>query len=112
VHIPNLIRIHETRIAHHVASVGKVNGQHSTASKFDVRCAMMMNMVVLGGFKITSKKERFDPLEEIGVRCKNVFKFAVCRAGFPHQDLAVFLDDLSFDLAGMGVHQNVQWNVP
>ena len=37
VNIADLIRIHEARIAHHVAAVGQIDSQHRAAAKLDVR---------------------------------------------------------------------------
>src|SRR5258705_3014173 len=51
VNIANLIRVHEAGIAHHVAAIGEVDSQNSAATKLDVRCAVMMDVGIFGGFK-------------------------------------------------------------
>ena len=61
MHITNLVRVHEARIAHHVAAVGEVDGQNGTASELDITRAVMMNVRILGRLKIAAVKQRFDP---------------------------------------------------
>ena len=48
VNVADLVRIHEARIAHHVAAIGQVDRQHRAAAKLDIRCAVMMNVRIFG----------------------------------------------------------------
>src|SRR5256885_11511686 len=69
---------------------------------------MMMDRGIFRHAKVTTEKERFDPLEEGRVSCHHIYKFAVLRAGLAHNYLAVFLHDLRLDLARMFIHQGFQ----
>jgi hypothetical protein len=57
VNITNLVRIHEARIAHHVAAVGQVDSQNSAASKLDIRSSVMMNVFVFSSAEVATKEE-------------------------------------------------------
>ena len=67
-----------------------------------------MNVLVFGGFKVTTEKERFDAFEKRRIGRHHVDKLAVLRAGLSHHDLAVLFDDLCFDFARMLVHQSLE----
>jgi hypothetical protein len=105
VNIANLIRIHEAGIAHHVTAVGQVDSQNCAATKLDVGRAMMVDVGILGSFKVTTKEERFDALEKRRVSCHHVNKLTVLRASLAHDYLSVFFHNLGFDFARMFIHQ-------
>ena len=111
MNVADLIRIHEARIAHHVAAVCQIDRQNRAAAEFDIARAVMMNVLVLGGLEIAAEKERLDPLQKLRVSREHVHKLAVRRARLSHDYLAVLLDDLGLDLARMSVHQDVQRDV-
>src|ERR1044072_6769984 len=54
--VANLVRIHEARIAHHVATIRQVNGQHRAAAKLDIRSSVTMNVLIFSGAKVTTKE--------------------------------------------------------
>src|ERR1043165_2176273 len=62
VNIADLIRIHEARVAHHVAAIRQVNREHCAATELDVGRAVTMNVGVFGCAKISPEEERFDAL--------------------------------------------------
>src|SRR6185503_11044723 len=57
VDITNLVRIHEARVAHHVATVRQINCQHRPASKLYVRSSVTMNCGIFCCAEITAKEE-------------------------------------------------------
>ena len=67
-----------------------------------------MYVLVFGGAKVTTKEERLDALEKRRVSRHHIFELPVLRTILAHHNLAVVFDDLSFDLAGMLVHQCVE----
>ena len=67
-----------------------------------------MNVFVFGGAKVTAKEERLDAPQKLRISRHHIFELPVLRTIFAHHDLAVVFDDLSFDLAGMLVHQCVE----
>ena len=42
VNIADLVRVHEARIAHHVAAISQVHRQHGATAKLDIRSSVMM----------------------------------------------------------------------
>ena len=58
------------------------------------------------GANVAAGEDFFEVLEERGVHGHHVFEVAVDGAVLHHQDLAVALDDLRLDLAGLLVHQD------
>ena len=110
MNVTDLIRIHKARIAHHVAAVRQIDREHGSAAEFDIARAVMMDVLVLCSLKIAAVKERFDALEKLRIGRHHIDKLAVRRAGLFHHDLAVFLDDLRLDLAGMRIHQDLKRN--
>ena len=102
----NLVGVHEAGIAHHVAAVGQIDGQHRSAAVQHRAGAVVMQLLIVVGANVAAGKYVFQMLEERGVHGHHVFEVAVDRAIFHHQDLAVALDDLRLDLAGLLVHQH------
>ena len=98
MHKPHLIRIHKTGIAHHIAAVGEIDGQHRTAAVRDGGRAMPMQAFILVGADVASRKHLLEVAEEFGVNGHHIFEAAVARALFHHKDLAVALDDVGLDL--------------
>src|SRR5947209_19114947 len=101
----NLVGIHETRVAHHVAAVGQVDGQDCAASVLYRAGAMVVQLFIVMGADVASGEDLFEMLEEFHVYGHYVFKVAMDGTVFHHQDLAVALDDLGLDLAHFFVHQ-------
>ncbi len=108
VYVTNLIRIHEARVAHHVAAIGQVDSQNCAASKLDIRSAVTMHVFVFGSAEVATKEERLDAPQKLRVSRHHVFKLPMLRTIFAHHDLAIVFYDLSLDLAGMLVHQRFE----
>ena len=102
----NLVGVHEAGIAHHVAAVGQVDGQHRSAAVHHGAAAVVMQLLIVVGANVAAREDFFQVLEEVGVHGHHVFEVAVLRAVLHHQDLAVALDDLRLDLADLLVHQH------
>jgi hypothetical protein len=106
MHEAHLVGVHEARIAHHVAAVGHVDGQHRAAAVGHRRGAVIVQLLVVVGADVAARKALFQVLEEGGVDGHHVFKVAVLGAVLDHQDLAVALDDLGLDLTHLLVEQH------
>ena len=102
----DLVGIHEAGIAHHVAAVGEIDGQHRSAAVQHGAAAVVMELLVIVGADVAAGEDFFEVLEEGGVHGHDVFEVAVDGAVLHHQDLAVALDDLGLDFAGLLVHQD------
>src|SRR6185503_2420312 len=111
VNVTNLVRVHEARVAHHVAAIRQVDSQNCAASKLNIRSAVTMYVFVFGSAEVATKEERLDAPQKFRVGRHHIFKLSVLRTIFAHHDLAVVFDDLSLDLAGMRVHQSVERNL-
>jgi len=101
----DLVRIHEARIAHHVAAICQVDGQYSTASIFDRRSPVVMKLFVVVRLLVAARKKSLDVRQEFRIHRHQVFKVSVFGAIFDHPDLAVTFDDLGFDLTNLFIDQ-------
>ncbi len=108
----HLVGVHEAGIAHHVAAVGQIDGEHRSAAVFHRRRSVMMQLLVVMRRDVASGEHFLQMLRERGVDRHHVFEVAVGRAVFHHQNLAVALDDLRLDLADLLVHQHFMRQVP
>ena len=63
--------------------------------------AVLVQLVIVVRADVAAGEDVFQVLEEGGVDGHHVFEVAVNRAILHHQDLAVALDDLRLDLAGL-----------
>ena len=104
----NLVGVHEAGIAHHVAAVGEVDGEHRAAAVGHGRCAVVVQLLVAlaVGADVAAGEALFKMLEEGRIDRHHVFKVAVLGAVLHHQDLAVALDDLGLDFAHLLVEQD------
>jgi hypothetical protein len=101
VDITYLIGVHETRIAHHVTAIRKVDSENGPAAKFDGRAAVAVNVLVFGALEVAAKEEALDAPGKVGVRRQYIFKCPMFLASLPHEDAAVFFDDLRLDFSRM-----------
>ena len=97
----HLVGVHEAGIAHHVAAVGEVDGQHRAAAVGDGAGAVVVQLGIVVGADVAAGEDFFQVLEEGRVDGHHVFEMAVDGAILDHQDLAVALDDLRLDFAGL-----------
>ena len=103
----DLVGVHEAGIAHHVAAVGEVDGEHRAAAVGDGGGAVVVQLVAFAvGAHVAAGEALFQVLEEGRVDRHDVFKVAVLGAVLDHQDLAVALDDLGLDFAHLLVEQD------
>jgi hypothetical protein len=107
VDVAHLIGVHEARIAHHVASIGEIDGEHGAASVLDAAGAVFSQMR-LRAQEVATRIKLLDALEELRIDRHDVLEVAVLRAVFDHQDFSVALDDLRFDLARLSVDEIVE----
>ena len=66
-----------------------------------------MEALVVVGADVAAGEDLFQVPEEGGVHGHDVFEVAVLGAVLHHEDLAVALDDLGLDLAGLLVHEDL-----
>ena len=104
---PDLVGVHEARIAHHVAAVGQIDGQHRAAAVRDGAGAVVVQLFVVVRADVAAGEHVFQMLEERRIDRHQVFEVAVHRAFLHHQDLAVALDDVGLDLADLLVQQDL-----
>jgi hypothetical protein len=103
----DLVGVHEAGVAHHVAAVGEVDGEHRAAAVGDGGRPVVVQLLVVVGADVAAGEDLFEVLEEGGVDGHHVFEVAVDGAVLDHQDLAVALDDLGLDLADLLVEQDL-----
>jgi hypothetical protein len=102
----DLVGIHEARVAHHVATVSQVDGQHRPAAVLHRARTVVVELFVVVRADVAAGEALFQVLEERRVDRHDVFEVAVLRAVLHHQDLAVALDDGGFDLANLFIQQD------
>ena len=66
MHEADLVRVHEARVAHHVAAVGQVDGQNRAAAVLDRAGAVIVQLFVVVGADVAAGKDFFQMLEECG----------------------------------------------
>ena len=111
MHEPDLVGVHEARIAHHVAAVGQIDGEHAAAAVGDGAGAVIVQLLVVVRANIAARENIFQVLRERRVDRHQIFELPVDRALLDHHDLAVFLDDVGLDLADLLVAQNLDRNL-
>ena len=99
VHEAHLVGVHEAGVAHHVAAVGQVDGEHRAAAVRDGAGAVLVQLGIVVRADVAARENVFQVLEERRVDGHHVFEVAVDGAVLHHQDLAVALDHLRLDLA-------------
>src|SRR5262249_3345512 len=65
VHEADLVRVHEARVAHHVAAVREIDGEHGAAAVFDRGGTVFAQRRLRGGI-VTTWKQPLDAREERG----------------------------------------------
>ena len=103
----DLVRVHEARVAHHIATIGEVDRQHGTASMGDGGRAVIVQLLVVVGGDIAARERILKVLKECRVHCHQVFELTVNGAFLYHEDLAVALNDLGLDFAHLLVAQDL-----
>ena len=98
---PDLVRVHEARVAHHVAAVRQVDRQHRAAAVLDGAAAVVVQRLVVVRVDVAAREHLLEVLEHRRVDRHHVFEVAVQGAVLHHQDLAVALDDRRLDLADL-----------
>ena len=107
VHEPDLVRVHEARIAHHVAAVREVDREDRAAAVLDGARAVVVQLLVVVRPDVAAREGVLEVLEERRIDRHDVLEAPVNRALLHHQDLAVPLDDLGLDLAHLLLEQNL-----
>ena len=106
VNVPDLVRVHEAGVAHHVASVGQIDGQHRAAAVLDGRGSVVVEGVGRHP-EIAARIELFHPAQELDVDRHQVLAASMLRAIFFHPHLSVPLDDARLDLSRLAVDQRL-----
>ena len=101
MNITDLVGIHETRIAHHVTTIGKVHGEDGTPTVLDRTGTVVMQLFIIVGSDVAPRKIFFDPLQKLHVLGHQILKFSVLGTVFHHPNLAITLDDFSLDFSNM-----------
>ncbi len=108
MHEPHLVGIHETRIAHHVAAVGQVDGQYRAAAVGDGAGAVLVQRGIVVRADVAAREDLLDVPVEGRIDGHHILEMAVNGAVLHHQDLAVPLDDFRLDLTGALVVEDLE----
>src|SRR5690349_9131051 len=84
VNVTNLVRVHEARIAHHVAAIRQVDSQNRAASKLDIRSAVMMNVFIFSSAKVATEEQRLDAPQKLRISRHHIFELPMLRTILAH----------------------------
>ena len=80
----DLVGVHEAGIAHHVAAIGEVDGEHGAAAILHGGRAVVVELLVVVREDVAAGENFFEVLREFGVDRHQVFEVAVLRAILDH----------------------------
>ncbi len=106
MHESDLVGVHETRIAHHVAPVGQIHRQHRPPAVADRARAVIVQRLVVVGVDVPPRIHGLDVLQKLLVDGHHVLEAPVDGALLDHPDLPVALQDGGFDLAHLLVDED------
>ncbi len=107
VDVADLVRVHEARVAHHVAAVREVHREDGAASVAHRGRAVVVELV-LRELHVAAEEVLLEPAEERRVARHQVLERAVLRARLDHPDLVSAQDDVGRDFPGPPVHEVAQ----
>jgi hypothetical protein len=93
----NLVCVHETWIAHHIAPVSKVDREHCAASITNRAVAVIVDSFIAMRGYVPARKNRFEMAQKLRVNRYYVFKVTVRSAILNHENSAISLDDRGLD---------------
>ena len=99
----NLVGVHKAGVAHHVAAVRQIDGEHRSAAVGDGGRTMIMQLFVVVGADVAAREDVLKVLEEGRVHGHQVFELAVGGALFHHPYFAIAFDHLGLDFAQLVV---------
>ena len=105
VHVPHLVRIHEARVAHHVAAVGEIDGEDRAAAVLDRRRSVPVDQLVTQRAEIAPGIARLDDAAEFGIDGKQILERAVVVTRLANDEASVLLGDSRLHFADVAVHQ-------
>ncbi len=103
--VADLVGVHEARVAHHVAAVGQVDGEHGAAAVLDGGSAVVVD-IIGHHLEVPPGKKRFHALQEAGIHGHHVLELTMLGTGFDHPHLIVTLDDARLDFARIAVDEH------
>ncbi len=106
MHEPYLVRVHEARVAHHVAAIREVDGQHGATAVLDRAAAVVVQLLVVVGADVSTGKHIFEMLEERRVHRHHVLEMAMKGTVLHHQNLSVSFQNRGLDLADLFIQQD------
>src|SRR5262245_10078927 len=89
----NLVRVHETRVAHHVAAIGKVDRENCAPSIADRTVAVIVNSLIAMRSDVPTGKNCFEMPQQLWGDRDYVFTVSMSSAIFNHEDSAVSFED-------------------
>src|SRR6202012_1312232 len=100
----DLVGVHEAGVAHHVAAVGEIDGEHGAAAELDRRGAVLAQ---LRGrrLEVAPGIAPPDAPQPRRVDGDDVAEGAVLVARLLHDDAAILLDDVGLDLTGLALDE-------
>ena len=102
----DLIGIHKTRVAHHIASVRQIDCQNRATAILDRACPVVMELFGVVRPLVPTWELILKVGKHLWISRHNVFKAPMLRTLLYHPDLAVALDNFSLDFTDLFVFEN------
>ena len=104
--VAHLVRVHEAGVAHHVAAVGEVDGEHRAPAVLDGGGAVAVDELVPEGAEVTARGTGARSRgRNSAVDRAQVVEGAVLGAGLAHPELVALLVEGGLDLPEVAVHE-------
>ena len=103
--VAHLVGVHEAWVAHHVAAVGQVHGEHGAPSIADGAGPVIVQRGIGVRGDVPAREILLDPGKKIRIHGHHVLVPAVDGAFLHHPHLAVALNDVRLDLSYLFVQQ-------
>src|SRR5260370_22341877 len=87
----NLVCIHETRIAHHVASIGQINCQYTAATILDRTGTVVLKLLIVVSNDVATGKHCLDMRKKFRIGCYHLLDVSMNWAIFilPHLSISL-----------------------
>ena len=105
VHVAHLIRIHEAGVAHHVAAIREIHGEHRAPPIANVGRAVSVQVCVVRRLEVAPVEAALEGRAQLGVDRENVLVVSVPLAAFLDEDPPPLFDDASGNLRGAALQE-------
>jgi hypothetical protein len=111
MNISNLVGIHEAGIAHHVAAVREIDGEHRSAAVLDRTASVVVKALIAVRRNVSAGEILLNPFQELDVNGHQIFGSSMLGAVLYHPDLAISLNDVRLNFADLLMQQLIPFDL-